>query len=603
MIQNRKKLIILDKLKFILINLFIIILFKNNAFSESNFVDVKFELDDIKNIKKIWTFNSSVFKDTQTKPYVYNDKIILLDGHKNLRVISILDGREVCKNTENKDTKPMRGIGLYVKNSQEVFAVFVRNEFLIQINIFNCKKRIFDKEVHLPSVVAPILVDNNIAYVFRNNGKPPVSYNLDNLEIVWEANIKKETKKSLFYENSKVDLKWNVWGGAVIDKKNNQLVFSTSNPRPGFVSKNRKGKNLFHNSVVSVDINNGLYKWHFQEIEHDLLNLDLASPPIILSYVDNNLNPVNYIAQATKTGQLLLINALDGLPTEEITNKKFFPHKNNNQITTIRKYFPNWLTYSKSNFTKDDINNLNIDFENEAKKIINKSIINEYQALEKNKNYIFYGMHGGTEWPNIASTNNGIVIIPANNIPWIARLSDPYIKQFVNLGKEILNFEFYSLKFYLKRIKINILKILNFDPNTIQEYQKFETKNGIPLNAPPWGTLTAIDIKNKKKLWTIPHGVYPNLDKKYKNTGSEIFGSPFIVGNVIFISGTINKEIVGYDLNTGKKIWKDKLPYVSYGNLSINIYKDKIYLIVNCTGGSKMPKAKKGDALVAYLLN
>ena len=129
------------------------------------------------------------------------------------------------------------------------------------------------------------------------------------------------------------------------------------------------------------------------------MNLDLASPPIILSYIDTNLNPINYIAQATKTGQLLLIDALDGLPTEEITNKKFFPYKNNHQITTVRKYFPNWLTYSKSNFTKDDINNLNIDFENEAKKIINKSIINEYQALEKNKDYIFYGMHGGTSGP------------------------------------------------------------------------------------------------------------------------------------------------------------------------------------------------------------
>ena len=63
------------------------------------------------------------------------------------------------------------------------------------------------------------MVDKNIAYIVRNNGKPPVSYNLDNLEIVWEANIKKQTKKSLFYENSKVDLKWNVWGGAIIDKK------------------------------------------------------------------------------------------------------------------------------------------------------------------------------------------------------------------------------------------------------------------------------------------------------------------------------------------------------------------------------------------------
>ena len=62
-------------------------------------------------------------------------------------------------------------------------------------------------------------------------------------------------------------------------------------------------------------------------------------------------------------------------------------------------------------------------------------------------------------------------------------------------------------------------------------------------------------------------------------------------------------EIVGYDLNNGKKIWKDKLPYVSYGNLSINKHEGKIYLIVNSTGGSKMPRAEKGDAIVAYILN
>ena len=69
------------------------------------------------------------------------------------------------------------------------------------------------------------------------------------------------------------------------------------------------------------------------------------------------------------------------------------------------------------------------------------------------------------------------------------------------------------------------------------------------------------------------------------------------------MSGTINKEIVGYDLDNGKKIWKDKLPYVSYGNLSINMYEGKIYLIINSTGGSKMPRAQKGDAIVAYILN
>ena len=37
------------------------------------------------------------------------------------------------------------------------------------------------------------------------------------------------------------------------------------------------GPNLFYNSVVSLNLENGNYKWHFQEIEHDVLNLDLAS--------------------------------------------------------------------------------------------------------------------------------------------------------------------------------------------------------------------------------------------------------------------------------------------------------------------------------------
>ena len=40
-----------------------------------------------------------------------------------------------------------------------------------------------------------------------------------------------------------------------------------------------------------------------QEIEHDLWNLDLAAPPILL-----DIDKVDYVAQATKTGQLILLN-------------------------------------------------------------------------------------------------------------------------------------------------------------------------------------------------------------------------------------------------------------------------------------------------------
>ena len=84
-------------------------------------------------------------------------------------------------------------------------------------------------------------------------------------------------------------------------KKYNQLIFSTSNPKPGYISDKRLGKNLFHNSIVSVDLNTGLYKWHFQEIEHDLLNLDLASPPILLSYKNKDLKDNDVVTVKTNS--------------------------------------------------------------------------------------------------------------------------------------------------------------------------------------------------------------------------------------------------------------------------------------------------------------
>ena len=594
----------MKKNKSILVNflIFFFVSFSHGSVAENNFLNVNFSSENIKDIKRIWTYNSGAFKDTQAKPAFYDDKIVFLDGFKNLRVLSIISGKEFCINKGIKDKKPIRGIGLYKKNSNEIYAVFVRNNYLVQVNIINCKEKINNKKIYLPSVVAPVLIKNNNAFIVRN-GKPPISYNLDTLEILWEAKVIKEKELKLIKENSNLILKWNVWGGGVIDEKYNQLIFSTSNPKPGYVSDNRLGKNLFHNSVVSVDIDTGLYKWHFQEIEHDLLNLDLASPPILISYKNQSFGTNDYVAQATKTGQLLLLDRYSGKPSVPIVKKNFFPHNDNKKIKTVRKYFPEWLSYSKSNFLKTDINTLNNIYKKQANKIINRSIINEYQALEKDKDYIFYGMHGGTEWPFIASTTEAIIIVPSNNIAWVARLNNSYFDQYLDLIKEIFNFNFYDFSLYLKRIKRISLKIIDYNQNDIQAYKKFESDDGIPLNAPPWGTLTAIDVKNKKKLWSVPHGSYPLLNDKFLNTGSEIFGSPVIAGNVIFISGTLDKKIVAYDLYSGKKIWSDELPFVSYGNLLLVKYNSYNYLIVNSTGGSKMPRANKGDAIVAYRLN
>ena len=49
----------------------------------------------------------------------YKDKIIHLDGKKNLIVISLIDGKEICKNTGNPDRGKYRGININIMLNPE----------------------------------------------------------------------------------------------------------------------------------------------------------------------------------------------------------------------------------------------------------------------------------------------------------------------------------------------------------------------------------------------------------------------------------------------------------------------------------------------------
>ena len=56
-----------------------------------------------------------------------------------------------------------------------------------------------------------------------------------------------------------------------LDEQRGLLYVPLASPIVGAYGGDRKGANLFGNSVVAVDIQTGKYKWHFQTIHHDLV--------------------------------------------------------------------------------------------------------------------------------------------------------------------------------------------------------------------------------------------------------------------------------------------------------------------------------------------
>ncbi len=91
------------------------------------------------------------------------------------------------------------------------------------------------------------------------------------------------------------------WSTPAIDTATDTLYFGTGNPSPQMNDVSRPGDNLYTVSLVALDTETGKYKWHYQQVPHDLWGYDLASPPVLFQYAHQG-KQIAAVGQASKTG-------------------------------------------------------------------------------------------------------------------------------------------------------------------------------------------------------------------------------------------------------------------------------------------------------------
>lgn len=145
-------------------------------------------------------------------------------------------------------------------------------------------------------------------------------------------------------------------------------------------------------------------------------------------------------------------------------------------------------------------------------------------------------------------------------------------------------------------IKIDLM------PYHMTGYNKIRTPEGYPANRPPWGTLTAIDLNTGKAKWQIPLGEYPELVKKgFPITGTENYGGSVVTaGGVLIIAATSDQMIRAFNKDTGKLLWKAKLPAAGFATPTTYKVNGKQYIVIAC-GGGKLG-TPSGDTYVAFAL-
>jgi glucose dehydrogenase len=107
------------------------------------------------------------------------------------------------------------------------------------------------------------------------------------------------------------------------------------------------------------------------------------------------------------------------------------------------------------------------------------------------------------------------------------------------------------------------------------------TTQGMPAIAPPWTSLTAFDLTAGTIKWKIPVGEVPELAAKgITNTGSQFpkVGPVVTAGGLIF-TGTRDKKIRAFDVDTGKLLWTFEVEAGIEGMPAVYQVNGKQYLV------------------------
>ena len=133
-------------------------------------------------------------------------------------------------------------------------------------------------------------------------------------------------------------------------------------------------------------------------------------------------------------------------------------------------------------------------------------------------------------------------------------------------------------------------------------FRRWLDKDGYPAINPPWGTLNAVNLNTGEIKWKVVLGEYPELTARgIPPTGTENYGGPVVTaGGLIFIGATADETFRVFDKETGKVLWKAKLPFSGNATPSTYLANGRQFVVISAGGGKS--GRPTGGSLVAFAL-
>ena len=291
-----------------------------------------------------------------------------------------------------------------------------------------------------------------------------------------------------------------VWQTPAIDPELGLLYFSTANPGPDFNGGVRKGDNLFTSSIMALDVRTGAYRWHYQQVHHDLWDYDSGNP-VVLFDLEYGGMPRKGIAQASKTGWVYILDRVTGQPLVGIDEKPVAQEPR--QATSPTQPHPRGDAFVPQS----------IDVAPEGTKLVNGGRIftpywTDYVVAKP-------GITGGTNWPPSSyDPQSGLFYVCASDRASLFRAWE------IDASAPPEGDEYIGGNFGAHPIPgLGVFAALDLHTNKLAWQQQWSepcysgsvvTRGGLVFVGRNDGRLTALDSSNGKKLWEFQTGAGMN---------------------------------------------------------------------------------------------
>lgn len=382
----------------------------------------------------------------------------------------------------------------------------------------------------------------------------------------------------------------NSWTIATADEALGLVYIPMGNQTPDQWAVQRSPEaERFTAALVALDLATGKVRWEFRTVNHDLWDRDLPSQPTLVD-IDGADGPVPALIQPTKRGDLYVLDRRTGKPVVPVTEHPV-PQGTVEGDFTAPAQPASKLSYAPQEPLRERDMWGGLPLDQLACRIQFHRLRYEgdFTPPSEQGSLIYPGNVGVFNWPSVAVDPQRQILFGAPNyLAFVSRLvKREDVQDTLSGGSET-----------------------GLQPNRGAPYlvslKPFLSLLGLPCQAPPWGYVTAVDLRSMEKVWQHKNGTSRDSAPLGipLTVGVPNLGGPLVTASGLgFLSGTLDYYLRAYDLRTGEELWKDRLPAggqatpISY----VSGKTGKQYVVV-MAGGHGSFGTRMGDSLVAWTL-